>query len=98
MYGSVAFVKIKSGEWEAVTTLLEEWGTDRKPKLTGAVAAYCYRLDADRDQLVIVAVFADKASYFAQSDDPAQGAWFSRLAEHFASEAQWHDGEIISAA
>jgi quinol monooxygenase YgiN len=96
MYGSVAHVKIKPGHWDAVIPLLEEWGRDRKPQLAGAVAAYCYRLDADPNELIIAAVFADKAAYFAQGDVPAQGEWFGRLNEHFAGEAQWNDGEIVT--
>ncbi len=98
MYGSVAHITIKPGHWGAVIPLLQEWGSDRKPKLAGAVGAYCYRLDAEPDELIIVAVFADKASYFGQGDDPAQGEWFGRLSEHFAGEARWHDGEIVTAA
>jgi hypothetical protein len=98
MYGSVAHVKIKAGQWTDVIPLLEEWGRERKPHLPGAVVAHCYRLDADPDELIIVAVFADKASYFAQGDDPAQGEWFGRLSQHFATEVQWNDGEIVTSA
>jgi quinol monooxygenase YgiN len=98
MYGTVAHCVVKPGHLSGATELLEEWGRERKPHHPGAVASYSYQLDADPNAIIIVAVFADRASYAAQGDDPEQGAWFGRLREHLAADPDWHDGEIIASA
>jgi quinol monooxygenase YgiN len=98
MYGTVAHCVVRPGHLAEAKELLEEWGRERKPHYAGAVAAYSYQLDADPNKIIIVAVFADRASYAAQGEDPEQGKWFGRLREHLADDPAWHDGEIIAVA
>jgi len=97
MYGTVARFKVKSGHFDDLVGLMHEWDRDRKPQVKGAVAGFIYRLDEDRDEAILVAVFKDRDSYKANADDPEQDKFFQRMREHFASDAEWNDGEIVYA-
>ena len=46
--------------------------------------------------VVAVAVFRDKASYQANSDDPAQGEGFMELRALLEEDPAWEDGEFVS--
>ena len=97
-YGTVGKFRIKPGHVDDAIGLVKEWESSRKPNVTGAIAGYTYQLDSDPNTLMVAAVFADKAAYVANADDPEQDKWFSRMAEHFAGEPEWNDGEIVSGA
>lgn len=43
-------------------------------------------------------VFEDKESYVANANSPEQDARYRRMAELFAGEPEWHDGEIVYAS
>ena len=95
MYGTVAHIRVKAGEDDAVITLMEQWNTERKPKVPGVVAGYMFKQDSDPQDWILVAVFTDKAAYRANADNPEQDRWFRSLMEHLEGEPQWHDGEVF---
>ena len=95
MYGTIFTMKVRSGQAEAVTKLMEEWERERQPKVEGAVAALLLRPDTRPDELVGVAVFQDKAAYTANAGDPDQDKWFRRLRELLQSDPEWTDGEYV---
>jgi hypothetical protein len=75
--------------------MMNEWNTERKPKVKGALSGYLFQLDKDPQDWIMVALFQDKKSYVANADDPEQDRWFRRMMEHLDGEPQWNDGEAI---
>ena len=95
MYGTVANIRVKAGQTDALRSLMQEWNTERKPKIRGAVTGYLFQLDRDPQDCIMVGVFADKEAYQANANDPEQHAWFERIMTHLESEPQWNDGEAF---
>lgn len=95
MYGTVAFVKAKPGTEAELRALNDEWERDFKPRVKGAMSGTIYRLDADPNSYIMTAVFADKASYEANANDPEQDKWYQRWRELLVDDPVWHDGEIV---
>lgn len=98
MFGTVAHAHVKPGHEQAVMSLMEEWNRERKPKVKGALASYLFRSEKDPNEMIMVAVFQDRDSYYANAADPAQDRWYRRLREHLAEDPVWEDGEIIAQA
>jgi len=48
--------------------------------------------------MIMVAVFQDRDSYYANAADPEQDRWYRRLRDHLAEDPVWEDGEIIAQA
>jgi quinol monooxygenase YgiN len=96
MYGTVAHLRVKADHGEALRHLMEEWNTDRKPNVRGALTGYLYQLDRDPQDWIMVALFQDKDFYRANAEDPAQDLWFRQFMEHLEQEPQWHDGEAFA--
>ena len=95
MYGTVAYIRVKSGHQDDLARLMKEWETERKPKVRGALDGYVFKMDADPRDWILVALFEDRESYFDNAGDPEQDAWFRRFMEHLEEEPQWHDGEVL---
>lgn len=98
MYGTVARFRAKPGRAGDIVALMEEWSRDFKPKVRGATAGYVYRLDADPNEMIMTAAFADKDSYVANASSPEQDKWFRRFRELIEADPEWSDGEIIGLA
>ena len=93
MYGTVGHMKAKPGKLEEIIALTTGMVDRRKPK--GYLGEYVYRLDSDPDEFMLVVLFENKESYFANAQDPAQDAEFRKLRELLAADPHWHDGEVI---
>ena len=89
MYGTIARMKAKKGALEQ----LRKMETGRQP--AGFVHSYVFQSDTDPDELWLVALFKDKATYTANADSPEQDKEFRALMEFLKSEPEWHDGEVI---
>jgi len=89
MYGTIAKLKAKKGSIEQLRKM--EMG--RQP--AGFVGSYVFQSDASSDELWLVAIFKDKATYLANAESPEQDKEFHELMQHLAAEPEWHDGEIV---
>ncbi len=96
MYGTVAHIRPKAGQEQALSALMEEWSRERKPKIKGAVAGYLYKPEQQPGELIMVAVFQDKASYVANAEDPEQDRWYRKMRDLLEADPTWEDGEVIS--
>jgi len=90
MYGTVAKLKIKPGSIDELNRVSD--GRERGP---GFVGVYAFQTDADPDEVYMVAIFDSKESYFANAGSPEQAAAYEKMAQLFAAEPEWNDGEII---
>ncbi len=98
MYGTVARIRVKVGHEKAIVESLKRWEKERKAKVKGAIASYLYRLDKDPKTMILAVVFRDKASYFANANDPEQAKWYKEFRQHLERTPQWNDGEIIASS
>jgi len=89
MYGTIAKMNAKPGAVEE----LSKFGNNRKP--AGYVASYVFRSDNDPNEVWLVAIFKDRATYVANANSPEQDKEFRNLMQYLVSEPEWHDGEIV---
>ncbi|MFP3853751.1 MAG: putative quinol monooxygenase [Anaerolineales bacterium] len=90
MFGTVAKLKAKPGELDALLDLSEE--AEHPPR---AVAEYVYQMEEDPSTLYLVVVFEDEKSYRANAESPEQHERFMKMMQHLEAEPEWHDGHII---
>lgn len=91
MYGTIAKLNAKPGAIEE----LSKMETRRKP--AGYIGSYVYKSDKDPNELWLVAIFKDKATYLANANSPEQDKEFQSLMQFLKTEPEWHDGEIVFA-
>ncbi|MEE9162754.1 MAG: antibiotic biosynthesis monooxygenase [Candidatus Neomarinimicrobiota bacterium] len=94
MYGTVARMRAKSGQSQAIVNMLNEWNRVRRPNVKGVVGGYVLIPDDNPDEPVMIAIFQDKDSYVANAQDPQQDQWFQQLRAHLEADPDWTDGEI----
>lgn len=98
MFGTIARMKVKPGDEQAVRQLNEEWWRERRPRIKGAITGYvCKPVDGPADEYILFAVFDSKESYFANANDPDQDAWYQKMRSHLQSDPEWTDVEIEEA-
>ncbi len=98
MYGSIFHLKVQPGREGAVRQLFERWDREHAPRVQGFHAAYLFKPDEQPDELIAVAIFADREAYRANATDPEQDRWYRELRALLRTDPLWEDGEIIHAA
>ena len=94
MYGTIARLQVKPGSMEA----LQAWGSSRGvDTIPGYVTQYVFRMDSNSDELYLVIIFTDKASYVANAQTPLQNSRYAEMRTMLAADPEWHDGEVIYA-
>lgn len=93
MYGTIARFQPKPGKEQQVVAMFEEWDREQRPQAKGALGTYLFRLD--RGGMMAVAVFQDRASYFANAERPGQDHWYRKLRELLEADPEWNDGEVL---
>ena len=97
MYGTIFRMKIKSGQFERVTQIFEEWDTQQRPEVKGAIGGLLMKPDGSSNELIGVAIFEDKQSYMANADRPGQQQWYAKLRDTLEADPEWEDGEYVVA-
>lgn len=92
MYGTIARMRIKEGMQDQARELMDQFSAAHVP---GDHAVYVYRMDANPLEYMIVAVFEDKESYWANANSPDQDTRYRQLREILSADPEWNDGEII---
>jgi quinol monooxygenase YgiN len=92
MYGTVARIRLILGKEAELSGLLREYDESKVP---GAISEYLYRTDDDSNEYYLVVVFAGKAQYTANADNPEQDARYQKLRALLEADPEWHDGEIV---
>lgn len=93
MYGTVAKVQVNPDKIEEIQMLSHEMGL-----APGQMARYVYQMDANPNELFLVAVFESRAAYQANAASPEQHQRYLQMRALLNSDPEWHDGEIIDAA
>ena len=89
MYGTVARMVVKPENREKLRAIFE---ADQR-KVPGTVGVYTL-MENDSDNLWLLAIFEDRASYDANADDPAQHEQYTQYRALLEEEPEWHDGMV----
>jgi len=87
-------LKAKPGERDAVLAIFDRWQKERLPTAKGFVRSILTSNINDPDELMAGVMFDSKANYDANSNDPAQGAWYQELRSHLTADPEWFDGKL----
>ena len=81
MYGTVARMRVKRGQEEALKTLNAQWLRERQPGTTGFIADYVLKSERVPGEWFVLAIFDSEENYRKNAADPraAQGV---RTAAH----------------
>lgn len=90
LYGSIAEMHLKPGGLEA---LLDRGEGDTQPE--GAVALYIFQMDADPNQVFVVAISESEAAYRAYSESEESHQQYVEMAKWLQGEPKWHDGHVL---
>lgn len=90
MYGTVARTRVKLENREQLRKVTAAQGYDEVP---GFVTSYSL-FESDSEATWIFAIFADRAAYERNADDPAQHERYLEYRALLEDEPEWHDGEI----
>ncbi|MEX2159164.1 MAG: hypothetical protein WEB04_07155 [Dehalococcoidia bacterium] len=93
MYGTVAHMKVKPGKLADLVSWNDNFNRDRNPK--GYIGEYVYQLDHDPNEVMLVVLFQDKASYMANAQDPGQDKEYQKMRALLEADPHWHDGEVV---
>jgi quinol monooxygenase YgiN len=94
MYGTVARLQPGEGREADVMQVLAAWERDHAPRVNAQVSSYVLRSERRPGELLLIAIFPDKASYQANAAAPEQDQWYRSLREHLDQDPIWEDGEI----
>ncbi|HWO73204.1 MAG TPA: antibiotic biosynthesis monooxygenase [Dehalococcoidia bacterium] len=95
MYGTIALMRPKPGQEDALKALFERWWTERRPKVKGAIASTIYRNVSNPSEIMVAVVFDSEENYKANAEDPEQDAWYRQLRDLLEADPRWIDGEIL---
>jgi predicted ester cyclase/quinol monooxygenase YgiN len=95
MFGTIARMRPKAGRQADVIRLFDEWGRERGPRVPGALGGYLMRPLNQPGDLIAIPIFADRATYQANANDPQQDAWYRRVRELLEEDPIWEDGEYV---
>jgi quinol monooxygenase YgiN len=93
MYGTIAKIHTNPDNVPALRSLAQSMGT-----APGQLGRFVFQMDADPQELWLVAVFESKEAYWANAASPEQHQRFLQLRALIDGDPEWHDGEIIDAA
>ena len=92
MYGTVGRVKVaKENQEKLVRTLMGQ----ENANIAGFKQAFIMFPENREGEAVLVAMFADRDSYWKNANDPEQDKRYQEFATYFDSEPEWSDGEWI---
>jgi len=96
MYGTIALMKPKEGQIDALNALFEEWWAERRPKVKGAISSTVYRNVSNPAEIMVAVAFDSKENYMANAEDPEQNDWYQKLVALLEAEPRWIDGDILA--
>jgi heme-degrading monooxygenase HmoA len=96
MYGTVARLRVKRGQEEALKALNAQSLRERQPGTTGFVADYVLKSERVPGELFVLAIFDSEESYRKNAADPRQHTEYEQLRALLEADPEWNDGEIIA--
>lgn len=87
-------IRAKSGERQKVIDQFNLWQRDRRHHAGGFVRMVLCSRSEDPDEFMAYAMFADRATYDANSNHPDQHSWYQTLRSYLVSDPEWFDGTV----
>jgi quinol monooxygenase YgiN len=91
MYGTCARMVVKQENRDAIRAVFAE---DQPRDIKGYVGSFVLT-ENDSDNVWLLAIFEDRATYDANADDPRQDEVYQKYRALLEEEPEWHDGEIM---
>lgn len=95
MYGTVARMRVKPGQAQALMALAQKQNQEVEESIKGYGGEFVYRLDKNPNEYILVVVFKDKQSYQANANDPEQDKRYREIRALLEADPEWNDGEIV---
>jgi quinol monooxygenase YgiN len=92
MYGTCARMVVKKENREALRAVFQEEGGR---EIKGQTGTYVL-MENDSDNVWLLAIFEDRATYDANADDPKMHETYVKYRALLEEDPEWHDGEIES--
>ena len=92
MYGTIARIKVKADQEQALNDHINDFGSTRTP---GFIASALYKADAGGQEYWLAVIFESAESYRANADSPEQNERFQQMRAMLDADPEWHDGEVI---
>ncbi|MBI5929163.1 MAG: antibiotic biosynthesis monooxygenase [Chloroflexi bacterium] len=92
MYGTIGHYHLKPGMREAALQTLHAQESIAVP---GIIAVHVYQNDQNPDELMLVVMFENRATYLANANSPEQHERYLKVRQFLVSDPTWFDGEII---
>jgi quinol monooxygenase YgiN len=96
MFGTIATMKVKPGQADALRANMEKWNKERAPNARGFVSATIYQSVDNPDEVMLAVVFENRDSYFENANSPEQDQAYREMLSFLQGEPQWKDGEVIA--
>jgi quinol monooxygenase YgiN len=96
MFGTVAIIKPKAGQEQALVAVLDKWWNERRPRISGAISSTLHRNEANPSELIMSVVFDSEENYRANASDPAQDQWYQEMRVLLDADPRWMDGEVLA--
>ena len=93
MYGTIARMKVKKENLEALQAWAKEAETRQVP---GFRAAHVLIPDHWNDEVIVAVMFEDKGSYDKNADAPEQHESYLKMRALLEADPEWTDGEWIT--
>jgi quinol monooxygenase YgiN len=87
-------MRAKPGERQNVIDHFDMWQRTRRHYAGGFVRLVLCSSVQDSDEFMAYAMFADKAAYDANSEDPEQHEWYQTLRSYLVADPEWFDGTV----
>ena len=95
MYGSIFRLKVKDGKEGQVVAQMDEWEKSRRPKIQGYLGSFILMAEKNTDEIMGVAIFTSRTSYFKNAKDSEQDKWYKKLRANLKADPEWNDGEFV---
>jgi quinol monooxygenase YgiN len=82
------------GHRQQIIDHFDRWMRERRPEAGGYVRAVLVSNVNDPEEFFSYAMFADHATYDANSSSPEQDAWYRELRSHLVADPEWFDGTV----
>ena len=92
MYGTIAKLKVKPGQVEAMKSHMASVSSRQAP---GFLAVNVYKMDTDPNELYLTVMFENKETYVANANRPGTNADFEKMMQLLVAEPEWHDGKVV---
>jgi quinol monooxygenase YgiN len=87
-------MRARPGERQRIIDHFDRWLRDRRPDAHGFVRTVLCSSIHDPDEFMGYAMFADRQTYEANSNDPEQHAWYQELRSYLVADPEWFDATL----